>query len=177
MRKNLANQVVCAQLIAKADGTPVTSGTTTVYVLGDGGTQGSGAGTVTHEGNGCWGYVPTAGETNYNHVAFTFVNSNAVNTTVQVYPLIQPFYNAALTITQGTVDTSILAASRTVFETSLTELTADHYNGLLLKFVDGILVGQGATVVDYVYTGNNKGKLTVSELTEVPGHGDMFVLM
>lgn len=85
MRKNVASQVIVGQLIAKADGTPVTTGTTTVYVLGDGGTQGAGSGTVTHEGNGCWSYVPTQAETNYNHVAFTFVNTNAINVTVQVY--------------------------------------------------------------------------------------------
>lgn len=86
MRKNVASQVICAQLNATADGSAVTTGTTTVYVLGDGGTQGSGSGTVTHEGQGCWSYVPTQAETNYNHVAFTFVNSSAITQTVNVYP-------------------------------------------------------------------------------------------
>lgn len=88
MKKNTASQVVVAQLVSKTDGSAVTSGTTTVYVLGDGGTQatgsvGSGAGT--HEGNGVWSYAPAQAETNYDHVAFTFVNSTAVNATVQVY--------------------------------------------------------------------------------------------
>lgn len=86
MRKNVASQVVCAQLNATADGSAVTTGTTTVYVLGDGGTQGSGSGTVTHEGQGCWSYVPTQAETNYNHVAYTFVNSSAIAQTINVYP-------------------------------------------------------------------------------------------
>jgi hypothetical protein len=45
------------------------------------------AGSVVHEGNGCWSYIPTQGETNYNHVAFTFVNSSAVSVTVQVYTI------------------------------------------------------------------------------------------
>ncbi len=85
MRKNVASQVIAAQLVSKTDGTAVTSGTTTVYVTGDGGTQGAGSGTVTHEGNGCWSYVPTQAETNYGHVAFTFVNSTAVNVTIQGY--------------------------------------------------------------------------------------------
>lgn len=89
MKKNTASQVVVAQLINKADGTPCTSGTTTCYVLGDGGTQATGsvgAGACTHEGNGLWSYAPAQAETNYDHVAFTFVNTAAVNATVQIYP-------------------------------------------------------------------------------------------
>jgi hypothetical protein len=85
MRRNIASQVICAQLISKTDGSNVTSGTTTVYYLGDGGTQTSGGGTVTHGGNGCWSYVPTQAETNFAHVAFTFTNTSAITVTVQVY--------------------------------------------------------------------------------------------
>uniref|UniRef100_A0A7C4U1X6 Uncharacterized protein n=1 Tax=Caldisericum exile TaxID=693075 RepID=A0A7C4U1X6_9BACT len=85
MKKNVAGQVIGAHLISKTDGSDVTTGTTTVYVTGDNGTQASGSGTVTHKGNGFWTYAPTQAETNYNHVAFTFVNSAAVSVTVQVY--------------------------------------------------------------------------------------------
>jgi hypothetical protein len=87
LRKNVASQTVVAQLVSKTDGSAVTSGTTTVYVLGDGGTQASGSGTVTHEGQGCWSYVPTQAETNYAHLAFTFVNTSAVNVTVQFHTI------------------------------------------------------------------------------------------
>ena len=88
MKKNVGSQVVGAQLNAKADGSAVTSGTTTVYVTGDGGTQATGtvgSGAATHEGQGFWTYVPSQAETNYDHVAFTFANTNAVSATVQVY--------------------------------------------------------------------------------------------
>lgn len=88
MRKNVAGQVVCAQLNSRADGSPITSGATTCYVLGDGGTQavGSvGSGLCTHEGNGVFSYAPSQAETDYDHVAFTFVNVNAVVATIQVY--------------------------------------------------------------------------------------------
>lgn len=88
MRKNTASQVVTAQLNSATDGSAVTSGTTTVYVLGDGGTQASGGGTVTHEGQGCWSYVPTQAETNYDHVAYTFTNSSAISQTVQAWPIL-----------------------------------------------------------------------------------------
>lgn len=87
MRKNVASQVIAAQLVSATDGSAVTSGTTTVYVTKDGGTQASGGGTVTHEGQGCWSYVPTQAETNAAHVAFTFVNSSACAVTVNVYPV------------------------------------------------------------------------------------------
>src|SRR5690606_17762367 len=73
-----------ATLISSTDGSAVTSGTTTVYVTIDGGTQAS-AGTATHEGNGYWSFAPDQSETNGDHLAFTFVNSSAVNVTVQVY--------------------------------------------------------------------------------------------
>jgi len=85
LQKNVASQVICAQLISLADGSAVTSGTTTVYVLGDGGTQGSGGGVVTHEGVGTWCYAPTQAETNYTHIAYTFVNTSAVTAMAQTY--------------------------------------------------------------------------------------------
>lgn len=89
MRKNVASQVVGAQINSKTDGSAVTTGTTTVYVTGDGGTQAAGSvgsGACTHEGHGFWTYAPAQAETNYDHVAFTFENSSGVNATVQIYP-------------------------------------------------------------------------------------------
>ena len=108
MRKNVASQVICAQLISKTDGSDVTTGTTTVYVLGDGGAQGSGGGTVAHEGQGTWSYVPTQAETNYTHISFTFVNTNAVSTVVNVYTVGQDFTAAQLdaNMTQISGDTA-----------------------------------------------------------------------
>jgi hypothetical protein len=94
MIKNTSGQAVSAQLVAVADGEDVTSGTTTVYVTGDAGTQASGGGTVTHEGNGCWSYQPTQAETNYDHVSYTFVNSAAVSVTVQRDPITLADYKA-----------------------------------------------------------------------------------
>jgi len=88
VRKNVASQCVGCQLFTAA-GVSVTTGTTTVYVTGDNGTQATGSvgsGACTHEGNGWWSYGPAQAETNYDHVAFTFVNSTAVNVGVQVWP-------------------------------------------------------------------------------------------
>jgi len=88
MKKNVSGQVVGAQLNSKTDGSAVTAGTTTVSVTGDGGTYTTGSvgsGAATHEGGGFWTYAPAQAETNYDHVAFTFVNTSAVTATVQIY--------------------------------------------------------------------------------------------
>jgi hypothetical protein len=87
MRKNVASQVVGAQMVSASDGSAFT-GSVTCHVTGDGGTQavGSvGSGACTHEGNGFHTYTPSQAETNFNHVAFTFVGTGAVPTTVQIY--------------------------------------------------------------------------------------------
>lgn len=88
MKKNVASQIVGAQLNSKTDGSAVTSGTTMVYVTGDGGAQVAAGGSPScyHMGNGWWQYEPTQGETNFDHVVFTFVNSSAVVASIQVYP-------------------------------------------------------------------------------------------
>jgi hypothetical protein len=86
MRRNVASQHIGAQMITASDGTAFT-GTVSVSVTGDSGTQGAGGGTApAHEGNGYHSYTPTQAETNYTHVAFTFTGTGAIPATVQVYP-------------------------------------------------------------------------------------------
>lgn len=88
MQKNVASQSIGAQLVSATDGS-VFTGTVTVYVTKDAGTQALGAtasGVCTHEGNGYHTYAPTQTETNADLVAFTFTGSGAVAATVQVYP-------------------------------------------------------------------------------------------
>lgn len=88
MKKNVAGQIVGAQMTSATDGSDFT-GAVTVYVTGNGGTQavGSvGSGACTHEGNGFHTYAPSQAETNYDHVGFTFKGTGAVTATVQLYP-------------------------------------------------------------------------------------------
>jgi hypothetical protein len=88
MKKNAAGQKIGAQMISASDGSAFT-GAVTVYVTGDAGTQASGSvgsGACVHEGNGFHTYAPSQAETDYDHIAFTFIGSGAVPTTVQVYP-------------------------------------------------------------------------------------------
>jgi hypothetical protein len=85
MQKNVAGQVIGVQMVNASDGSAFT-GTASVAVTGDGGTQGAGGGTgPTHEGNGFHTYLPTQAETNYDHIGFTFTGSGAIPVTIQVY--------------------------------------------------------------------------------------------
>ena len=87
MKKNVASQVIGAQMVSATDGSAFT-GSVTCYVTGDGGTQAAGSvgsGACAHEGNGFHSYSPAQAETNYDHIAFTFVGTGAVPATVQVY--------------------------------------------------------------------------------------------
>ena len=87
VKKNVASQVIGAEMVSATDGSAFT-GSVTVYVTGDGGTQAAGSvgsGACTHEGNGYHTYVPAQAETNYNHVAFTFTGTGAIPVTVQVF--------------------------------------------------------------------------------------------
>lgn len=92
MQKNVAGQRIGVQMVSASDGTAFT-GSVTVYVTGDAGSQaiGSvGSGICTHEGNGYHSYAPAQAETNYDLIAFTFTGSGAVPVTVQVYTAINP---------------------------------------------------------------------------------------
>lgn len=89
MRKNVAGQVIGAQMVSAANGAAFV-GAVSVLVTGDGGTQAPGGGTVTHEGNGFHSYVPTQAETNFAHIAFTFTGTGAVPATIQVYTELSP---------------------------------------------------------------------------------------
>jgi len=85
VKKNVASQVIGAQMVTASDGSAFTSATS-VAVTVDGGTQTAGGGTgPTHEGNGFHSYLPTQAETNGDHIAFTFTGSGAIPVTVQVY--------------------------------------------------------------------------------------------
>ena len=74
-------------MVSATDGSAFT-GSVTVAVTGNGGTQATGtvgSGACTHEGNGFHTYAPAQAETNYDHVAFTFTGTGAIPVTVQIY--------------------------------------------------------------------------------------------
>lgn len=135
MRKNISGQVVTAQLISLSDGSNVTTGTVTVFVTGDGGTQTSGGGTVTHEGNGTWSYLPTQVETNFNHVVFTFTHASAITAAIQLYTISfdpHDVTNLGLSNLDATVSSrsTFNPATDTVANVTLVATTTDVTNGV-----------------------------------------------
>lgn len=87
MIKNTASQRIGAQMVSATDGSAFT-GSVTVSVTGDAGTQATGSvgsGACTHEGNGYHTYAPAQAETNYDLIAFTFTGTGAIPQTVQVF--------------------------------------------------------------------------------------------
>lgn len=87
MKKNVAGQKIGIQMVSATDGSAFT-GTVTVSVTGDAGTQATGSvgsGVCAHEGNGFHTYAPAQAETNYDHIGFTFTGTGAVPSTVQLF--------------------------------------------------------------------------------------------
>lgn len=85
MKKNVASQSVSAQMITASDGSDFT-GTVTVLITIDNGTQSASGGTApAHEGNGLHSYTPTQTETNGDQLAFTFTGSGAITQTKTIY--------------------------------------------------------------------------------------------
>lgn len=107
MKKNVAGQKIGCQMNSATDGSAFT-GTTTVYVTGDAGTQaiGSvGSGICTHEGNGYHTYAPAQAETNYDLIAFTFIGTGAIPSSVQIYTNFPQTVELSTGITAGTITT------------------------------------------------------------------------
>jgi hypothetical protein len=74
----------------------------------------------------------------------------------------------------GLVPSTCAAGSTTTsVVTNLTEATDDHYNGRVITFTSGALLGQSTNITDY--NGTTKA-LTVTALTEAPADTDAFVI-
>ena len=179
MRKNVAGQTISVNMATASDGS-VFAGAVTCYVNVDGAGQvaGQGAspqGSCNYMGNGEHQYTPTQGETNGEHIAFTFTGSGAVAVTINVYPRLMTLVEetalaaAASGLELGSVQSG---ATTTSIPTDLTETTPQHYNGAALTFLTGALAKQRTDITGYT----SDGVLTVTALTEAPAPGDTFVI-
>tara|TARA_R110000772_G_C13310276_1_gene440143 strand:- start:3819 stop:4661 length:843 start_codon:yes stop_codon:yes gene_type:complete len=160
MKKNVATQDIGAQMIIASSGEAF-AGTTTVYVTGDGGTQalgGTASGVCTSEGNGYFSYVPTQAETNYDHIAFTFIGTLAIPATIQVF-----------TSFPQTVDNDVLASGATGFAAIDTVVDAikvktDFLPSVTAGGAGGVFIAgtNAATTVTTSFTTTFTGNLTGS---------------
>jgi hypothetical protein len=82
----------------------------------------------------------------------------------------------------GEVDTVTFTATTTAMEAfrlspNVTEeATADHYNGRLILWTSGALLGQMTDITDYELA-NSKEKFTYTATTEAPADADRFVVL
>ena len=82
----------------------------------------------------------------------------------------------------GEVDTATFTATTVALEgfrlspNATEEATADHYNGRLILFTSGVLLGQMTDITDYV-SANSKEKFTYTALTEAPADADRYVVL
>ncbi len=84
---------------------------------------------------------------------------------------------AAAQMIPGTVDSTAFSPTTTVFEADdITEATADHYNGRLILWTSGALVGQVTDVTDYALSGG-RGRFTCTAMTEAAANNDTFILV
>jgi len=105
---------------------------------------------------------------------------DAVEINSETSPAVQLGLSAGR-IVSGTVDNATFTPTTTQFEAdTITEATADHYNGRIIIFTDkgagNALADQATTIEDYVLA-NSKGKFTVTALTEAPANNDTFIIV
>ena len=76
----------------------------------------------------------------------------------------------------GGIDTTSFTPTTTAFETTITEATDDHFNGRLILFTSGSLLGQQKSITDYTLSGG-RGKFTTNAFTEAPSAGNQFIII
>lgn len=94
MLKNTSGQHLSFIAIATADGSPVTTGTPTVYLSKDGAAQATSTNTATHLGNGVWVLDLTQTETDADNLSAVMVLTNAINSFAQAFPYVLADFKA-----------------------------------------------------------------------------------
>ncbi len=86
---------------------------------------------------------------------------------------------SAAAIIIGAVQTSANATTTTTLEsdtTAVIKTAADHWNGRILIFTSGTLIGQSTDITDAEKNGSFE-KLTFSAITEAPANGGTFIIV
>ncbi len=129
--------------------------------------------------NGAWQFEFTAAELTAKTVTVAVVDA-ATKAVEDQFILVETYGNVlAMHVTEKmssaiTASTALTGTlSTTQMTTNLTEVTNDHYNGLTLFFISGVLAGQATDVTDY--DGSSK-MLTYTGVTEAPSNTDEFIL-
>jgi hypothetical protein len=186
--RNIAGQVIGVQMLG-TDGSASTA-VPNVYVSKDGGALGTGSGTCTHLGTGYHKYVPSAGDTDGDHVAFQFVGAaGIVPATIQVYTFDKVASDAlnasAKTIGIGTCTSGGSGTSVPVSSINFAGSTAVGTNVLAGRriYFPGTTTSTAIRDAGARITANGAGAtptLTLStsdQLQSAPANGDIFVVL
>lgn len=167
------------------ESTPVSFSSGDTQLIKDGGSATNTTNNPAHEGNGIYSLVLTATEKQFFRGVVTIIDS-ATKTwedqAIIIHTGLGGQIEANKGIIIGEVDTATFTATTTALEgfriapNTTEEATADHYNGRLILFTTGILLGQMTDITDYVLA-NSKEKFTYTALTEAPGDADNYVII
>jgi hypothetical protein len=169
-------------LAASGDWTPAA---TDADIIKDGGTTAQCTNTIVSEGDVIWSLTLTAAEMQAGRICISIIDSATKAVEDNVLIINTQFsgqLEASAGIIIGEVDTATEAASTTTMEAfrispnTTEETTADHYNGRLILWTTGVLLGQLTDITDYVLQ-NSKERFTFTATTEAPGDGDRFVVL
>jgi len=82
--KNTAGQYLYLAMIAKADGSAITSGTVNGYRSIDGGAQAAVTGTISHKGNGQWQLALSQADTNGDDIGYLFTHTSGIPVSITI---------------------------------------------------------------------------------------------
>ena len=164
MIRNQTGQTVSFQAVNITTGAPVTTGTPVVYVT-IGGVQASSTNTATHMGNGEWELDLTAAETNGASVAYTFTLTNAINQTVNAYPVTLSDYQADVSGLSTFDPATDTVANVTTVGTCTTNTDMRGTDGANTVVPDNASIA--AILVDTNDLQTNQGNWLTADLTDV----------
>jgi len=168
-------------LAVSADYTPVTAD---CRLSKDGGTWAAATNTIADETEG-WSITLTSAELSATRIHLNIVDAATKAVEDQSLIVNTQFsgqLEASAGIIIGEVDTGTFTATTTELEglrlspNVVEEATNDHYNGRLILFTTGSLLGQMTDITDYTQA-NGKEKFTYTALTEAPGAGFRYVVL
>lgn len=154
-------------------------------IIIDGGTASQATNTVTDETNGLWSLALTAAECSGTRIAVMIVDAATKAVEDQCIILNTQFsgqLEASAGIIIGESDNATFTATTTAMEAlrlspnTTEETTADHYNGRLILFTSGALLGQMTDITDYELA-SSKEKFTFTAVTEVVPDNTRFVVL
>ena len=170
---------------ADFESTPVTHATGDTTVSIDGGTFNNTGSGFSHEGNGIYSLPLTAAEVTGGVIVVAIIDQTATKAWEDQCVIVNTNLSGTIACSSaviiGQVDTGSFTATTTSLEGDriwpnvTEETTADHYNGRLITFTSGVLIGQQSAITDYALANSNE-LFTYDTLTDAPGNGDTYII-